>query len=253
MSGYEAFAPFYDELTENVGYEERGEYLLSLLKSNGVHKGILLDLACGTGSLSVYFAKRGYEVIGVDISADMLSRARVKAYESGVDILLLNQSMTQLDLYGTVDCAVCTLDSINHLTNEADVKKCFECVSLFMNEGGVFIFDANTPYKHRKILANNTFVYDTHGVYCVWQNSFDPQTDEVEISLDFFTQSENGLYERFEESFSECAYSDGSLIKMLSDSGFEVAAVYDDMTKNPPCGNSQREIFVARKMKKREK
>lgn len=248
MSNYGDFATYYDELTANVGYEERGEYLLSLLRSNSVNGGIMLDLACGTGSLGIFFAKKGFEVIGVDSSVEMLNTARDKAYENGVELLLLNQDMTELDLFGTVDCAICTLDSINHLTDENAVQKCFDSVSLFMNKGGIFVFDVNTPYKHREVLANNTFVYDTDGVYCIWQNKFNADRCETEISLDFFAPVDGGLYEHSEEVFCERAYSGESLKKMLESSGFEIISVYDEMTTHKPDEKTQREVYTVRKV-----
>ena len=128
---YDNFSRYYDLLTDNVEYEKRAEYFCRLLSLCGIKDGILLDLACGTGSISVEMAKRGFDVIGVDSSIGMLNAAREKAYENEQQILLLNQSMDEIDLYGTVDCAVCVLDSINHLENAAQVRRTFEKVSLY--------------------------------------------------------------------------------------------------------------------------
>lgn len=135
MSEYGAFAEYYDSLTSNVSYEEIGEYLDTLLKENGVSGGILLDLACGTGSVSLQMAKRGYDVIGIDNSPEMLSEAREKTYEAGEEILYLCQDMRDIDLYGTIDSAVCVLDSLNHLECEEDLLSVFKCVSLFTVPG----------------------------------------------------------------------------------------------------------------------
>ena len=180
MSNYGYFAHVYDSFTKNVEYEKRAEYIFSLLKQNGVNSGIMLDLACGTGTLSKYFSDYGFDMILTDNSPDMLAEAKLK----NPDALILCQNMAELDLYGTIDCAVCTLDSINHLTRISDVRKTFDKVSLFMNTGGIFVFDVNTVYKHRKILADNVFVYETDSSYCVWQNSLNKKTDEVSITLD---------------------------------------------------------------------
>ena len=127
---YDNFSRFYDLLTDNVEYEKRADYFCRLLSLCGIKDGILLDLACGTGSISVEIAKWGFDVIGVDSSIGMLNAARQKAFESGQQILLLNQSMDDIDLFGTVDCAVCVLDSVNHLADEKQVKRTFEKVSL---------------------------------------------------------------------------------------------------------------------------
>nr|MCR4926119.1 class I SAM-dependent methyltransferase [Clostridiales bacterium] len=118
----------------------------------------------------------------------------------------------------------------------------------FMNKGGVFIFDVNTPYKHREILKDNTFVYETDEVFCVWQNKLDKETDEVEIQLDFFENNEDDLYERTQECFCERAYSEESLTKMLEESGFEILGIYEEMTTQKPKENTQREVFAVRKL-----
>lgn len=247
MSGYGDFSAVYDSLTDNVEYEKRAQYIHGLLKQGGVDGGLLLDLACGTGRLSCEMAKLGYEVIGVDASGDMLSVAQNNAAEAGVDILFLCQQMQTLDLFGTVRGTICTLDSINHLTDPEDVKKTFAGVSLFTEPGGLFVFDVNTPCKHREVLANNTFVYDTGEVYCVWQNTLDPQTDTVTIDLDFFEQDEDGAYWRAQESFCERAYSAESLTNWLTEAGFENITIYEELTEREPKPDAQRWFFTARK------
>ena len=247
MGGYGSFSDFYDILTENVNYPQRAQYIADLLTANGIKGGILLDLACGTGKLSTEMAKRGFEVIGVDASGDMLSIAMNNAYESGVNILFLCQTMQELDLYGTINACVCTLDSINHLTDKKDVQAAFDKVSLFTEPGGIFVFDVNTLFKHREILADNTFVYDMDGVYCVWQNTLDKATDTVQIDLDIFEEIEDGIYERMQESFCERAYEISELQAMLQKAGFEVINVYDELTNQPPKADSQRVFIIARK------
>ncbi|MEG1835282.1 MAG: class I SAM-dependent methyltransferase [Oscillospiraceae bacterium] len=244
---YEAFAECYDLLTENVEYEKRAEYFTSLFSDNGINKGILLDLACGTGSLSLEFSKRGFSVIGTDLSEEMLSVAQNKKYESGQDILFLCQDMRKLDLYGTIDCAISALDSLNHITNEKDLKAVFQKVSLFMNKGGIFIFDVNTLYKHQEVLKNNAFVYDLDEIYCVWQNKLLKDNVTVEISLDLFFQSEDEVYERFSENFSEKAYSVEIIEKIINETGFSLIGKYDELTKNEPKENSERIVFVIKK------
>lgn len=248
MSGYERFASVYDQLTGNVGYAQRADYLFMLLKNAGAEKGTLLDLACGTGSLSTLFCEKGFEVIGVDSSFEMLSVAREKCAPYGNRILLLCQDMTELDLFGTIDCAVCSLDSINHLTQEEDVQQAFRLVSLFMNQGGVFVFDVNTVYKHREVLGDNTFVYEEDDVFCVWQNCYYEEDDSVEIFLDIFSQTKDGTYERRQENFCERAYSDACLTQMLENVGFQVEQRYDEMTTDAPSEQSQRVYYVCRKV-----
>ena len=160
MSGYSAFARYYDELTANIDYKRRGEYFHGIIQRFKTTKeNILLDLACGTGSISEVMAGLGYDVIGVDNSDEMLGIALDKKFDSGADIQYLCQDMRKLDMFGTVDITLCALDSINHLESLDDIRKVFEGVAFFSEQEGLFIFDVNTPYKHREILANNTFTY----------------------------------------------------------------------------------------------
>lgn len=249
MASYGEFAYYYDGLTDNVDYEKRCDYIRDLLAENGVGEGILLDLACGTGTVSLILSRMGYDVIGVDASEDMLSVAQEKKMETGDDVIFLCQRMEELDLYGTINAAVSTLDSINHVTDADTVREIFRRVSLFMEDKGIFIFDVNTPYKHRNVLGNNTFVYDTDEVYCVWQNS----TDEsllTTISLDIFEKDEDDeeTYYRYSEEFSERAYELDDIKSWLEECKFEVTAVYEEMTREAVGDNTQRAVFVARKI-----
>lgn len=251
MAGYGDFAYYYDLLTENVDYESRCEYICNLLAENGVGKGILLDLACGTGTMSLLLSDKGYDVIGVDASEDMLSVAQEKKMESGKDIMFLCQRMEELDLFGTINAAVCTLDSINHITDEKTVQKVFSKVSLFMEDKGLFLFDVNTPYKHREVLGDNTFIYDMDDVYCVWQNSTAKNTLLTEVSLDIFekdTEEENDVYYRYSEEFSEKGYELSEIEKWLTENKFEVLGIFEEMTKNAVSESTQRAVFLARKI-----
>lgn len=243
---YEVFADYYDKLTGNVGYSERADYILNVLESLGHSAGLTLDLACGTGSLTLELKKKGVDIYGIDGSPDMLSVALQKASEADEQILYLCQRMQSIDLYGTIDTCICTLDSINHMTNPKDVQKTFQRVSLFMNKGGVFLFDVNTVYKHKCVLSDNVFVFDTDEVYCVWQNT--PADDNVvKISLDFFIP-EGDAYYRITEEFSERAYTTEELEEMLTQAGFKLEAVYGDMTFEAPSDDEQRLIIAARKI-----
>lgn len=237
---YSSLAEVYDKLTENVEYEKRAEYIRSILLKNGGENGVLLDLACGTGTLSLELAKYGYDMILCDLSAEMLVFARERIPEA----LILCQSMTDLDLYGTINHAVCSLDSINHLLKPCDVKAAFSSVSLFMEKGGVFVFDVNTIHKHENVLGNNSFVSEKDNVFCVWQNTYKRKSKTVDINIDIFIEEEN-KYTRLRESFSERAYSLDDIKKWLDETGFEVTGVYDDMTENEPSETSERVYFTA--------
>ena len=245
MSAYEIFADWYDLLTEDVDYAAESRYICGILSRYGIRDGILLDLACGTGSLSLQLAEAGYDVIGVDGSADMLCIARQKAAGADAQILFLCQQMQQLDLYGTVKSAVCMLDSLNHLTSLSDVREAIRRVSLFLEPGGVFVFDVNTPYKHREVLGDNVFVRQADGLFLVWQNAFS-EPDTVRITLDFF-EEDGDAYVRSTEQFSERAYTLDTLKQILNDHHLTVDAIYDDWSGEPPAQDAQRWTIVARK------
>ena len=246
---YDVFAEFYDGLTRNVDYKAKADYICDIFKRFNHTPECMLDLACGTGTLTVEFKKRGFDIYGVDASFEMLSQAQSKAAEENIEMLFLCQKMQSLNLYGLIDTCICTLDSISHLQGKGEVRKTFEKVAEFTEKGGLFIFDVNTLYKHREILGNNTFVYDTDEVFCVWQNTFDGGDNSVKIDLDFFVplEEKQNCFVRSSESFREFAYSSEDIKSMLEESGFNVLGVYDDMSFDEPRNDSQRATFVARK------
>ena len=244
---YSAFARYYDELTANVGYRERALYFDEIIRKFRRTKGdILLDLACGTGSISLEMARLGYDVIGVDISDEMLGAAIEKKFESGLDVQFLRQDMRKIDMFGTIDIALCVLDSINHLSGLDDVRQVFERAAFFSELGGLFIFDVNTLYKHRCILADNTFTYETENVYCVWENSLNRDNDSVRIGLEFFEKQDDGIYRRSSESFTETAFSEEDIELLLRETGFEIVAKYGGDTFDPPAEDCQRIVYAAR-------
>lgn len=248
MSGYGCFAYYYDILTGNISYKDRAEYFDMLIKKHGGRKNILLDLACGTGSLSEEMCRMGYDVIAVDGSEEMLNEALDKKFDSGLNIQYLCQDMTELDMFGTIDVTICALDSLNHLPSLDAIRKTISRVSLFCEPNGLFIFDVNTPYKHRNILGNNTFVYDMEDVYCVWQNTYTAENDRVDICLDFFEKQQDGSYKRYDESFSEIAFDDDIMVKLLAENGMEVVGKYDYDTTDPVRADSEKIVYVARKI-----
>ncbi|MGN0493724.1 MAG: class I SAM-dependent DNA methyltransferase [Acutalibacteraceae bacterium] len=246
MSEYDNFAPVYDRLMSDVDYKARTDRLLELFCEYDRTPALMLDLACGTGGFSNEFAARGIEVIGVDMSEEMLSAARESSAERGTDVLYLCQRAEELDLYGTVDGAVCCLDSLNHITDYDGLCKAIGRVSLFLEAGRLFIFDVNTVFKHKFILADNTFIIEQDGVFCAWQNSTDEETNITDISLDFFVE-EGNYYKRSSEDFSERAYTEEELASALNAAGLEILKIYDDMTDNPVWEYTERAVYVTRK------
>ncbi|MBQ7187396.1 MAG: class I SAM-dependent methyltransferase [Ruminococcus sp.] len=248
MSGYGRFAEFYDRLTQNVRYDLIADAAVRYLERFAGRRNIVLDLACGTGSLCEQLARRGFDVIGADASDGMLSAALDKKFDSGLPIQYLRQEMTELDMFGTIDLTLCTLDSINHLPDKAAVQKTFERVSLFAYPDGMFIFDVNTLHKHRDTLAQNAFTYDLEDIFCAWQNQYDPADGSVDIFLDIFEQLPDGSYGRISESFTERIWSDSEITEMLRAAGMTVLARYDDYTDKPVTDATERIVYVAKKL-----
>lgn len=240
---YIDFARFYDSLMEDAHYAERADYLLKICACFSHPIGGCLDLACGTGSLTGELYSRGVDVMGADISVDMLAVAAGRFPE----IPFVCQPMQALELPGQVDTVVCALDSINHLTEDEDVQETFCRVSKFLNPGGLFVFDVNTLYKHREILGDNAYTIENETVFCAWQNVLCEDNATVEILLDFFEEQEDGSYRRYSEQFCEKAYSDEQLRQMLENAGLETLAVYGDLTMEEPADDEQRAVYVARK------
>lgn len=246
MSGYTYFADYYDDLIQNVNYKKLADYVLTILKQENAPTGTILDLACGTGSLSIELAKNGVDIIGVDSSCEMLSLAKDKAINENLDILFICQKMQELNICEPVDNIICTLDSLNHLKNFSEIERTFEKVSAFLKKGGYFIFDVNILYKHEVVLGNNTFVYETDNIFCVWQNYFNKKNGKVKIVLDFFEEN-NGVYNRESEEFFENAYEIDKIKKALENVNLQVIHVYNDFTFGNPTNQSQRVSIVAKK------
>ena len=244
---YNDFAYNYDVLMSDVDYKKRTDYICSLFKRYDRMPTLMLDLACGTGEFSNLFAQKNVSVIGVDISYDMLSIAREKTAELGNDILYLCQDATELDLYGTIDGAICCLDSLNHIVDYNAFSTAIARVSLFLEKDRLFIFDVNTVYKHREVLGNNTFVIDNEDVYCVWQNEYCEKDNTVEINLDFFTP-DGDVYYRTGENFCERAYTTPEIEKALNEAGLKIEAVFEDMTENAPNEKTERIVYITRKV-----
>ena len=245
-SNYDVIAEFYDRFTQDVDYDGRAQYISELLQGSEIGYKTVLDLACGTGSLTVRLAGLGYDMIGVDNSEDMLSLARMKPQGEG--ILWLCQEGEELDLYGDIDCAICTLDSVNHILDFDELVRVFKRVSLFMNKGGRFIFDVNTVYKHSEILGDNCFVWEDDGIFCAWQNEFEPESNTVNMQLDFFIER-GDCYDRETQLVTERAYTREELCKALEMSGFELVCEYDDMSFDAPTEVSERVFYIARNVK----
>lgn len=239
MNSYNTFAKYYDLLTENVDYKVRSDYISNFFYEYGKGLGSVLDLACGTGNIGLCLKEQGYDVIGIDLSEDMLTIAQSK----NSDITYIKADMTDFKLNNRVDYCVCSLDSINHLPSIEAVKKCFDCVNTALNEDGIFIFDVNTIYKHNNILDNNTFVFDEEEFFLSWDNE-NIGDNTIRILLDFFIFNGES-YDRYSEEFYEKAYEIKELVSILD--SFEILGIYDELTKEAPKEDSERVYFVCKR------
>ncbi len=241
---YTNFAGIYDDLMFDSAPIKRAEFINSLFEKYGKKPSLLLDLACGTGKLSAYFAKNGVSVIGVDVSSEMLSVAREET--AGLDILYLNQDMCELDLYGTVNRAVCTMDSLNHLDSYEEFCTALQKTALFLEKDCLFIFDLNTPYKHKNILSDNCFIKESDGVLGAWSNEYEKEDNRVNINLDFFIE-QNGKYIRKTEQFSEIAFNASKVKRAIKKAKLEILAEFDGDTFSAVNNHTQRILYVTKK------
>ena len=217
---YDALAGCYDDMTEDVNYPAWADFLEKLFARFPHPVHTVLDLACGTGTMSFLLAQRGYELIGVDFSPEMLAIAAEKTVEGeGEPPIFLCQAMEELDLYGTVDACVCLLDSVNHVTRPDQLRKAFQRVWLFLEPGGLFVFDVHTP-AHLEGLDGGMFLDETEDAYCVWRTDYDPRRKICTYGMDVFRR-EGALWRREEEVHEERAYSPAELTDYLTQAGFQ--------------------------------
>lgn len=236
---YNDFSLFYDDFAYDIPYDKFKEYYIKIFKKYKKNPEIVLDMCCGTGTLTVKMAEH-YDMIGIDSSVSMLNQAREKDTDS--KILFLCQQMTDFELYGTVDCAYSSLDSINYLLSDTDIKKHFLLMHNYLVPDGLYIFDISTAYKLKYILGNNMFSDETENAFFVWQNEYENGISTM--YLDIFKEEENGLYNRISEIHTEKAHSISKVKRLAQTCGFEVLDVFDNLTFNPPEKKSERIFFV---------
>jgi len=248
LAAFEKFARVYDLFMEEVPYEEWVDYIERIFEMNQLSVKTLLDLGCGTGTMSVLFAQKNYEVIGIDLSEDMLSVAKEKSIAKELDILYLNQDMTEFELYGTVDAIISVCDSLNYILKEDDLLKTFELVNNYLNADGLFIFDLNTEFKFRDSLSDNTFATTFESEAYVWENFYDAEEKTNVYCVNFFEkQKDSELYERFEEVHYQRCYSTEEVVGLLTKSGLKILNIYKAFTFEKADDKSERVYFVARK------
>ena len=236
---YNKFAEVYDFLID-ADYDGFVSYYKEIFKKYSLTPSLIADLGCGTGNVAGIMQKEGYDVIGIDASPEMLSVAKQK-YSN---ILFLNQSVTDFELYGTVDAAYSSLDLINYLTGDNELSKLFSLLNNYLNPGGIYIFDISTHYKLSEVLGSNTFVFEEENIFYTWENFFEDNI--LEMTLTFFRKC-GKLYERFEEYQIQRAYTVAEICEKAENAGLSVLGVFDNLSFEKPRCDSERIFFVLRK------
>lgn len=279
MREYTGFASVYDMFMDNVPYDEWAEYLHDLLRENGVEKGIVCELGCGTGKMTRRLKRFGYDMIGIDFSQEMLqiaaeheeklkeavssnkTKSKKEAENNNPDgkngsgeILYLNQDMREFELYGTVAAVVSVCDSMNYITEKDDLLQVFKLVNNYLDPGGVFIFDMNTPYYYSKILGEQTICENREEGSFIWENYYDTETKINEFDITIYIRRNadaEGMYERMEETHFQKAYGISEVKNLLLKAGLTDIKTYQVLTKDEPGRTTERVYFVARECQKR--
>lgn len=247
MGAYESLALLYDDFTRDVPYTEFADFYERVFGQYGRSPRIILDLACGTGTMTYILAERGYEMIGADASPEMLAVAAEKAGmlpECVMRPLFLCQSMEEIDLFGTVDAVVCTLDGLNYIPHEA-LPEVFKRISLFIEPDGILIFDNNMPYALRS-LDGEVFIDETDDAYCVWRAEWDETSRSCNYGLDIFKR-EGSMWSRSFEEHTEYAHEPNEILSQLEASGFEDVKTFGGADAGVPGAGKGRLFFSARK------
>ena len=246
MEAYTSFARVYDTFMDNVPYEEWGKYVKELLREYGIEDGIILELGCGTGSMTEILADAGYDMIGIDQSGEMLEIAMEKKVESGHDILYLQQDMREFELYGTVKAIVSICDSMNYLMEEEDLLSVFRLVNNYLDPKGIFIFDLNTIYKYEELLGDATIAENREESSFIWDNDYDETERINEYDLTLFIKEDGDLYRKYHETHFQRAYTLDEAAAAAKEAGMEFVAAYDAFTREAPGETSERIYIIVR-------
>nr|WP_300566415.1 class I SAM-dependent methyltransferase [uncultured Acetatifactor sp.] len=259
MDIYQDFASVYDRFMDNVPYEEWAERIDGLIRKYGVSKperdveglleserNLVVDLGCGTGTLTELMYAKGYDMIGVDASGSMLNAAMEKKERSGSEILYLQQDMRELDLYSTVGTVLCVCDSVNYILEEEELLGVFSLVKKFLYPGGVFLFDFNTDYKYREVIGDATITETKEDCSFIWDNFYDVEEGINEYDLTVFVREEGELFRRFQETHYQRGYTLEQMRSLIEQAGMDVVEVRDVDTGEAVSPESQRICLVAK-------
>ncbi len=244
MDAYTGFAEVYDLFMDDIPYGEWCEYVAGLLAEYGIQDGLLLDLGCGTGKLTRRLADRGFDMIGIDLSEEMLEIAREKSDPE--QILYLMQDMREFELYGTVRAIVSICDSMNYLMGYEELVQVLGLANNYLDPGGIFIFDLNTPYKYQAVLGEQTIAENREEGSFIWENYYDEEERINQYDLTLFIRQEGGLYRKYEETHYQYAFDLKEVEQAVREAGMELVAVYDAFTREPVRTDSQRVYVIAR-------
>lgn len=265
MEAYTDFASVYDTFMDETPYEEWAEFIISLIKEYGVsepcqqvadktdtreiltsEKNLILDLGCGTGRFTELLAKKGYDMIGVDLSQEMLNIAVQRNQSSHSDILYLCQDMRELDLYSTVGTVVSVCDSVNYLLEDEDVTDTFKLVNNYLYPGGIFVFDFNTVYKYQKVIGDATIAENREDCSFIWENYYHEAEHINEYDLTIFVKEEGELFRKFTETHYQRGYTLKEMEQLVKKAGLEFVLAIDADTHKKPEKTSERIYIIAR-------
>lgn len=246
-SEYALLSEYYNRFTDDVPYERWADFFERVFEQKQVNPKVILDLACGTGSLTRILAQRGYDMIGADQSEDMLMMAQVACMDANPEkpVLLLHQPMQELDLYGSMDACVCCLDSVNYVEEPGMLREAMKRVFMFLEPGGLFIFDINTRSKLERI-NGQSFVREDEDVFCVWQCLIE-DNELCHYDFDIFELNEEGTWNRYQEHHVERIYETEFLLDMLCEVGFTEIEQRGELSDEAPAEQEERIFFIARK------
>ena len=246
MEMYEDFALVYDRFMDETPYEEWCQFVVGRLKQDQITDGILLDLGCGTGSMTELLAKQGYDMIGVDLSDSMLDIAIEKRAQSGHNILYLQQDMREFELYGTVRAVICLCDSLNYLLEEDDLLTTFKLVNNYLDPNGLFIFDFNTVYKYETVIGDSTIAENREDRSFIWENYYTAEDQINEYDLTIFVKQQKDLFRKFTETHLQRGYTLETMKRLVEQSGLIFVEALDADTHGSVTETSERIYVIAR-------
>ncbi len=246
MEAYSGFAEVYDLFMDDTPYDKWCTFIIEQLNGYGIDTGLVLDMGCGTGKLTRMLAKRGFDMIGVDMSIEMLEIAQEHQAEEDLGILYLCQDMGELELYGTVRAIVSSCDCVNYITEEENLVEVFRLVNNYLDPGGIFFFDFNTGYKYEELLGDRVFAENRQQGSFIWENYYDKESGINQYDLTLFIRQQNELYEKYEETHFQKAYTLEDVKRLLEQAGMELIGAFDDYTSNKAHLRSERICVLAR-------